>query len=77
MSTEVRQHGVKGVYRGGDWVPIEECTKHVESLQSSDKCDHKSWNASMPGKGYMTRYRFCPETSIELRDVREHKLICG
>lgn len=41
MSTEVRQHGVKGVYRGGDWVPIEECTKHVESLQSSDKCDHK------------------------------------
>jgi glycerol-3-phosphate dehydrogenase len=41
MATEARQHGVKGVFLGGDWMPIEDCTKSVEQLQSSDKCDHE------------------------------------
>eukprot|EP01032_Pedospumella_encystans_P006783 gene6783-8134_t len=39
MSTEARQHGVKGVFYGGDWMSIEDCAKHVASLNSSDKCN--------------------------------------
>lgn len=38
--TEARQHGVKGVYLGGDWMPIEDCAKRVAGLQSADKCNH-------------------------------------
>lgn len=38
MATEPRQHGVKGVFLGGDWMPIEDITKRVEQLNSSDKC---------------------------------------
>jgi glycerol-3-phosphate dehydrogenase len=36
----VHQHGVKGVYLGGEWLPIEECASR-ESLfeNSSDKCN--------------------------------------
>ena len=41
MSTEVvHQHGVKGVYLGGEWLPIEECAARATLFEnSSDKCN--------------------------------------
>ena len=39
MATEVRQHGVKGIYHGGEWLPIEECAQHVSQLKGAEECN--------------------------------------
>lgn len=58
--TTTHQHGVKGIYLGGDWLPIEECATRINSLSSSsDKCDRncstcprsKSRNTAMKSDG--------------------------
>jgi glycerol-3-phosphate dehydrogenase len=36
--TEPRQHGVKGVYMGGDWLPIEDCAKRLETINGAENC---------------------------------------
>lgn len=35
---EIRQHGEKGVFCGGDWVPIEECAEKFNIKNGSGKC---------------------------------------
>lgn len=40
-AAEPRQHGVRGVYYGGEWMDIEDCARHVEGLHlphSDDDC---------------------------------------
>jgi hypothetical protein len=38
-STEAEQHGVKGLYVGGDWLPIEECADYFSKIEGSEKCN--------------------------------------
>lgn len=38
---EQHQHGVKGVYYGGDWLDIEDCDKAFSNPSNCSGCEHK------------------------------------
>ena len=35
-----RQHGVKGVYYGGDWLDIEDCDGKFTNIKNCSGCDY-------------------------------------
>eukprot|EP01129_Flabellula_baltica_P012010 TRINITY_DN5358_c0_g1_i1.p1 TRINITY_DN5358_c0_g1~~TRINITY_DN5358_c0_g1_i1.p1 ORF type:complete len:670 (+),score=180.88 TRINITY_DN5358_c0_g1_i1:69-2078(+) len=67
MSSERNIHGTKGVYYGGDWLPIEDCDKVYCNIDAPSRLNGSKRKYEIPSGGspmsYMSRTKFTSTTT--------------